>query len=45
VAELCFPATAVLLNWYFLDARVSLFQAAGFLLLFGTILSWETRKV
>jgi drug/metabolite transporter (DMT)-like permease len=44
VAELCFPATAVLLNWYFLDARISLVQAAGFLLLFGAILSWETRK-
>jgi hypothetical protein len=44
VAELCFPATAVLLNWYFLDARISLFQAGGFLLLFGAILSWERQK-
>jgi len=44
VAELCFPATAVLLNWYFLDARVSLVHAGGFLLLAGAILSWETRK-
>lgn len=44
VAELCFPATAILLNWYYLDARVSVFQAAGFLLLCGAILSWERQK-
>ncbi len=44
VAELCFPATAVLLNWYFLHTRFSLFQGAGFVLLSGAIISWERRK-
>jgi drug/metabolite transporter (DMT)-like permease len=43
VAELCFPATAVLLNWYFLKARLSIFQALGFVLLSVAILSWERR--
>src|SRR5271165_6756313 len=44
VAELCFPATAVFLNWYFLNARFSVFQAVGFFILFGAILSWEAQK-
>ncbi len=43
VAELCFPATAVFLNWYFLGARLTVFQALGFLLIFGAILSWERQ--
>jgi drug/metabolite transporter (DMT)-like permease len=42
VAELCFPATAVLLNRIFFDARISLAQAAGFLLLIAAILSWRS---
>jgi drug/metabolite transporter (DMT)-like permease len=44
VAELCFPATAVVLNWYFLHVHVSIVQAVGFLLLTGAILSWERRE-
>ncbi len=44
VAELCFPATATLLNWIFLGARVAPAQIAGFGLLWGIILSWERRS-
>jgi drug/metabolite transporter (DMT)-like permease len=44
VAELCFPATAVILNWYFLGAGFTMLQAAGFVLLSGAILSWEKRS-
>lgn len=44
VAELCFPATATILNWAVLGVRISAGQAAGFALLWGAILSWELRK-
>ncbi len=37
IVELCFPATATLLNWVFLDARISPEQLAGFALLWGVI--------
>jgi drug/metabolite transporter (DMT)-like permease len=42
LAELAFPATALILNWIFLDATISGTQAFGFLLLWGSIaaLSW-----
>ncbi|MBI3667110.1 MAG: DMT family transporter [Acidobacteria bacterium] len=43
VAELSFPATATLLNWVFLGARVSAIQIAGFALLWGVILNLERR--
>ena len=43
VAELSFPATATLLNWIFLGARVSTAQIAGFVLLWGVILNLEKR--
>jgi drug/metabolite transporter (DMT)-like permease len=45
IAELCFPATATLLNWVFLGARISAIQGAGFLLLWGVILHLERRRV
>ena len=45
VAELCFPATAVLLNWLFFDARISLAQGSGFALLTIIILSWQSRGI
>jgi drug/metabolite transporter (DMT)-like permease len=44
VAELCFPATAVLLNRLFFDTRISVLQTLGFLLLGAAILSWRTAK-
>lgn len=44
VAELCFPATATVLNWIFLGVRISLAQIAGFALLWSAILSWEIKK-
>jgi len=44
VAELCFPATAVLLNWVFFDTRISAAQGAGFLLLAATMVSWSSAK-
>jgi drug/metabolite transporter, DME family len=44
VAELCFPATAVLLNWVFFDTRISAAQGAGFLLLAATMVSWRSAK-
>lgn len=37
IAELAFPATAVLLNWIFLDARVTVVQLIGFAMLWGVI--------
>ncbi len=45
VAELSFPATATLLNWVFLGARVSAVQLGGFLLLWSVILYLERRRV
>ncbi|MBI3694322.1 MAG: DMT family transporter, partial [Acidobacteria bacterium] len=45
VAELSFPATATLLNWVFLGARVSAVQIGGFLLLWGVIVYLERRRV
>lgn len=42
LAELAFPATAVIVNWFFLDATISLNQAIGFVILWVSIagLSW-----
>lgn len=42
LAELAFPATAVIVNWIFLDATVSTNQILGFVLLWGaiTLMSW-----
>jgi drug/metabolite transporter (DMT)-like permease len=37
LAELSFPATAALLNWAFLDARLAPLQIAGFALVWGVI--------
>lgn len=37
IAELCFPTSTALLNWIFLDARVSLWQAAGFVLIWAVV--------
>jgi len=39
VAELSFAATAALLNWIFLDTRVTPIQLAGFALLWTAILN------
>jgi drug/metabolite transporter (DMT)-like permease len=44
LGELSFPATAVLLNWVYLGARVSPVQVAGFGLLWGVIFSLERRR-
>lgn len=38
LAELAFPATAVVLNWAFLGVGISANQLAGFLLLWGAVL-------
>ena len=43
LGELSFPATAALLNWTFLGARISAGQAAGFAMLWGVILYLERR--
>ncbi len=43
IAELSFPATATVLNWLFLDARVTLVQVGGFLILWAVILQLERR--
>jgi len=42
LAELSFPATALILNWIFLDATITGTQAFGFALLWGSIaaLTW-----
>lgn len=42
LAELAFPATAVIVNWFFLDARITLTQGLGFAILWAAIaaLSW-----
>jgi drug/metabolite transporter (DMT)-like permease len=42
LAELSFPATALILNWIFLDATITATQAFGFILLWGSIaaLTW-----
>lgn len=42
LAELAFPATAVVVNWYFLDATITALQAVGFVILWLSIagLSW-----
>jgi drug/metabolite transporter (DMT)-like permease len=45
VAELCFPVTAVVLNWYFLKIPVSDAQAVGFVLLAAAIFSWDRWPV
>jgi drug/metabolite transporter (DMT)-like permease len=39
VAELCFPATAGLLNWILLGTGVSAVQVAGFVVLWAAILA------
>ena len=44
VAELSFPATATLLHWIFLGARISIVQLVGFALLWGVILHLEKRN-
>ena len=44
IAELCFPATAALLNWVFLGARLAPLQALGFLLLWAVILEMERER-
>ena len=41
IAELCFPATATILNWAVLGIRISPAQVAGFVMLWAVILSWE----
>jgi len=43
VAELSFAATATLLNWIFLGARISAIQLAGFALLWLAILNLSRR--
>ena len=43
LAELAYPATAALLNWRFLGARLSPAQLAGFALLWAVILRMERR--
>jgi drug/metabolite transporter (DMT)-like permease len=43
LGELSFPATAALLNWVFLGARVSAVQVAGFGVLWGVIFYLERR--
>ncbi len=42
LAELAFPATAVVVNWYFLDATINSLQGVGFVILWLSIacLSW-----
>jgi drug/metabolite transporter (DMT)-like permease len=42
IAELSFPAIAMLLNWIFLDARITAVQLAGFILLWCVIFHLET---
>ncbi|HYM12443.1 MAG TPA: DMT family transporter [Bryobacterales bacterium] len=44
IAELGFPATAALLNWTFLGARVSPAQLAGFALVWGVIAYLERME-
>lgn len=44
IAELAYPATATVLNWVFLGARVSAAQLAGFALLWLVILQMEKRN-
>jgi drug/metabolite transporter (DMT)-like permease len=44
VAELCFPASATLLNWAILGVRISPAQVAGVAILWAVILSWERMK-
>lgn len=44
VAELCFPCTALLLNWLRFGTSISAVQALGFALLCGAILSWERES-
>src|SRR5438876_3821870 len=44
VAELSFAATATLLDWIFLGARVSAIQLAGFALLWAAIFSLNRRE-
>lgn len=44
VAELCFPCTALLLNWMRFGTAISIEQGAGFILLAGAILSWQKEK-
>ena len=41
IAELCFPATATILNWAVLGIRITPAQVAGFVVLWAVILSWE----
>lgn len=44
LGELSFPATAALLNWVFLRARVTAVQAAGFGVLWGVIFYLERGR-
>lgn len=44
VAELAFPATAALLNWMYLGARISAPQAAGFALIWLAIVNLESTR-
>ena len=37
IAELSFPAVAMVLNWILFDVRITILQAAGFALLWGVI--------
>jgi drug/metabolite transporter (DMT)-like permease len=41
VAELCFPVTAILLNWAFLRVSISGVQVMGAALLVAAIFSWD----
>ncbi len=44
IAELCFPATATLLNWAFLGSRITPVQLAGFALLWGVIVQMQREQ-
>jgi drug/metabolite transporter (DMT)-like permease len=44
IAELSFPAVAMLLNWIFLEARITAVQLAGFVLLWCVIFHLESLE-
>lgn len=44
IAELCFPASATLLNWVFLGAGISAMQLGGFVLLWVVILQMQRER-
>ena len=44
VAELCFPATATVLNWAVLGVRISPAQVMGFVLIWAVILTWQRHS-